>query len=90
MGFFFFGTDAVDQPAAVQGNSNRRSVSTLKPCAKDAYMLFQVAGAHIFIYMQLTLGASTSLYEISRLCCRHMDNVLNQNLGLSYVIYSNW
>ncbi|RMC10011.1 hypothetical protein DUI87_12806 [Hirundo rustica rustica] len=33
--------DAVDQPAAVQGNSNRRSVSTLKPCAKDAYMLFQ-------------------------------------------------
>ncbi|KAF4792345.1 hypothetical protein TURU_121228 [Turdus rufiventris] len=33
--------DAIDQPAAVQGNSNRRSVSTLKPCAKDAYMLFQ-------------------------------------------------
>ncbi|KAM4670946.1 protein MON2 homolog isoform 10-T13 [Amazona ochrocephala] len=33
--------DAIDQPVAVQGNSNRRSVSTLKPCAKDAYMLFQ-------------------------------------------------
>lgn len=49
-------------------------------------MLFQVAGAHIFIYMQLTLGASTSLYEISRLCCRHMDNVLNQNLGLMLFI----
>ncbi|RXN01795.1 Protein MON2-like, partial [Acipenser ruthenus] len=26
---------------AVQGNSNRRSSSTLRPCAKDAYMLFQ-------------------------------------------------
>ncbi|XP_052646763.1 protein MON2 homolog isoform X7 [Harpia harpyja] len=33
--------DTIDQPVAVQGNSNRRSVSTLKPCAKDAYMLFQ-------------------------------------------------
>ncbi|KAJ7411472.1 hypothetical protein BTVI_50191 [Pitangus sulphuratus] len=33
--------DIIDQPVAVQGNSNRRSVSTLKPCAKDAYMLFQ-------------------------------------------------
>ncbi|XP_030071694.1 LOW QUALITY PROTEIN: protein MON2 homolog [Microcaecilia unicolor] len=33
--------DAVDQPVPVPGNSNRRSVSTLKPCAKDAYMLFQ-------------------------------------------------
>uniref|UniRef100_G3UJW0 Protein MON2 homolog n=1 Tax=Loxodonta africana TaxID=9785 RepID=G3UJW0_LOXAF len=30
-----------EQPVLVQGNSNRRSVSTLKPCAKDAYMLFQ-------------------------------------------------
>ncbi|XP_078075818.1 protein MON2 homolog isoform X1 [Mustelus asterias] len=28
-------------PPAVQGNSNRRTVSTLRPCAKDAYMLFQ-------------------------------------------------
>ncbi|XP_029470899.1 protein MON2 homolog isoform X3 [Rhinatrema bivittatum] len=33
--------DSVDQPVPVPGNSNRRSVSTLKPCAKDAYMLFQ-------------------------------------------------
>ncbi|XP_064233358.1 protein MON2 homolog isoform X1 [Aotus nancymaae] len=33
--------DIVEQPVLVQGNSNRRSVSTLKPCAKDAYMLFQ-------------------------------------------------
>ncbi|XP_066865780.1 protein MON2 homolog isoform X3 [Kogia breviceps] len=33
--------DVVEQPVPVQGNSNRRSVSTLKPCAKDAYMLFQ-------------------------------------------------
>ncbi|XP_031754735.1 protein MON2 homolog isoform X3 [Xenopus tropicalis] len=33
--------DAVEQPVPVIGNSNRRSVSTLKPCAKDAYMLFQ-------------------------------------------------
>uniref|UniRef100_A0A3B4D2B4 Protein MON2 homolog n=1 Tax=Pygocentrus nattereri TaxID=42514 RepID=A0A3B4D2B4_PYGNA len=30
-----------EQPPAVQGNSNRRSVSTLRPSAKDAYMLFQ-------------------------------------------------
>lgn len=34
--------DIIEQPALVQANSNRRSVSTLKPCAKDAYMLFQV------------------------------------------------
>uniref|UniRef100_A0A8C0XD69 Protein MON2 n=1 Tax=Castor canadensis TaxID=51338 RepID=A0A8C0XD69_CASCN len=33
--------DIIEQPTLVQGNSNRRSVSTLKPCAKDAYMLFQ-------------------------------------------------
>ncbi|XP_057560080.1 protein MON2 homolog isoform X3 [Hippopotamus amphibius kiboko] len=33
--------DVIEQPVLVQGNSNRRSVSTLKPCAKDAYMLFQ-------------------------------------------------
>uniref|UniRef100_A0A2R9BKI0 Protein MON2 homolog n=1 Tax=Pan paniscus TaxID=9597 RepID=A0A2R9BKI0_PANPA len=33
--------DIMEQPVLVQGNSNRRSVSTLKPCAKDAYMLFQ-------------------------------------------------
>ncbi|XP_066447576.1 protein MON2 homolog isoform X1 [Eleutherodactylus coqui] len=33
--------DVVEQPVPVTGNSNRRSVSTLKPCAKDAYMLFQ-------------------------------------------------
>ncbi|XP_012587884.1 PREDICTED: protein MON2 homolog isoform X4 [Condylura cristata] len=33
--------DTVEQPVLIQGNSNRRSVSTLKPCAKDAYMLFQ-------------------------------------------------
>ncbi|KAG9335216.1 hypothetical protein JZ751_005571, partial [Albula glossodonta] len=32
----------VEQPPAVQGNSNRRSISTLRPSAKDAYMLFQV------------------------------------------------
>ncbi|XP_043944224.1 protein MON2 homolog [Protopterus annectens] len=31
----------VEHPVVVPGNSNRRSVSTLKPCAKDAYMLFQ-------------------------------------------------
>uniref|UniRef100_A0A8C3RVJ4 Protein MON2 homolog n=1 Tax=Chelydra serpentina TaxID=8475 RepID=A0A8C3RVJ4_CHESE len=31
----------IEQPVPVPGNSNRRSVSTLKPCAKDAYMLFQ-------------------------------------------------
>ncbi|MGH0162008.1 UNVERIFIED_CONTAM: hypothetical protein FKN15_042277 [Acipenser sinensis] len=31
----------IEQPPAVQGNSNRRSSSTLRPCAKDAYMLFQ-------------------------------------------------
>ncbi|KAM4676141.1 LOW QUALITY PROTEIN: protein MON2 homolog [Discoglossus pictus] len=33
--------DIVEQPTPVTGNSNRRSVSSLKPCAKDAYMLFQ-------------------------------------------------
>uniref|UniRef100_A0A8C7CDV7 Protein MON2 homolog n=1 Tax=Oncorhynchus kisutch TaxID=8019 RepID=A0A8C7CDV7_ONCKI len=33
--------DIVDQPPPVQGNTNRRSVSTLRPSAKDAYMLFQ-------------------------------------------------
>ncbi|XP_030891820.1 protein MON2 homolog isoform X7 [Leptonychotes weddellii] len=33
--------DIIEQPVLVQGNSNRRSVSTLQPCAKDAYMLFQ-------------------------------------------------
>nr|XP_028603631.1 protein MON2 homolog isoform X2 [Podarcis muralis] len=33
--------DIIEQPIGIQGNSNRRSVSTLKPCAKDAYMLFQ-------------------------------------------------
>uniref|UniRef100_A0A7N6ALB8 Protein MON2 homolog n=1 Tax=Anabas testudineus TaxID=64144 RepID=A0A7N6ALB8_ANATE len=31
----------VEQPPPVQGNTNRRSVSTLRPSAKDAYMLFQ-------------------------------------------------
>ncbi|KAG5830500.1 hypothetical protein ANANG_G00311320 [Anguilla anguilla] len=31
----------VEQLPSVQGNSNRRSVSTLRPSAKDAYMLFQ-------------------------------------------------
>ncbi|KAJ8401396.1 hypothetical protein AAFF_G00386270 [Aldrovandia affinis] len=31
----------VEQPPPVQGNSNRRSISTLRPSAKDAYMLFQ-------------------------------------------------
>ncbi|XP_066580371.1 protein MON2 homolog isoform X1 [Amia ocellicauda] len=31
----------VEHPPPVQGNSNRRSISTLRPCAKDAYMLFQ-------------------------------------------------
>ncbi|XP_025028528.1 protein MON2 homolog [Python bivittatus] len=31
----------IEEPVGIQGNSNRRSVSTLKPCAKDAYMLFQ-------------------------------------------------
>ncbi|XP_039503884.1 protein MON2 homolog isoform X1 [Pimephales promelas] len=31
----------MDEPPAVLGNSNRRSVSTLRPSAKDAYMLFQ-------------------------------------------------
>lgn len=53
--------DAIDQPVAVQGNSNRRSVSTLKPCAKDAYMLFQVVTEHVFVPLQLPLCASTSL-----------------------------
>ncbi|XP_041110331.1 protein MON2 homolog isoform X1 [Polyodon spathula] len=32
---------SIEQPPAVQGSSNRRSSSTLRPCAKDAYMLFQ-------------------------------------------------
>nr|XP_015208768.1 PREDICTED: protein MON2 homolog isoform X3 [Lepisosteus oculatus] len=31
----------MEQPPPVQGNSNRRSFSSLRPCAKDAYMLFQ-------------------------------------------------
>uniref|UniRef100_A0A673ATD1 Protein MON2 homolog n=1 Tax=Sphaeramia orbicularis TaxID=375764 RepID=A0A673ATD1_9TELE len=31
----------VEHPPPVQGNTNRRSVSTLRPSAKDAYMLFQ-------------------------------------------------
>ncbi|KAJ8394001.1 hypothetical protein AAFF_G00055340 [Aldrovandia affinis] len=31
----------VEQPLPVQGNSNRRSISMLRPSAKDAYMLFQ-------------------------------------------------
>ncbi|KAF7701871.1 hypothetical protein HF521_001154 [Silurus meridionalis] len=30
-----------EQPPVIQANSNRRSVSTLRPSAKDAYMLFQ-------------------------------------------------
>uniref|UniRef100_A0A672KSL5 Protein MON2 homolog n=1 Tax=Sinocyclocheilus grahami TaxID=75366 RepID=A0A672KSL5_SINGR len=30
-----------EEPPAVPGNSNRRSVSSLRPSAKDAYMLFQ-------------------------------------------------
>lgn len=30
------------EPPVIQANSNRRSVSTLRPSAKDAYMLFQV------------------------------------------------
>lgn len=32
----------MEPPPPVQGNTNRRSVSTLRPSAKDAYMLFQV------------------------------------------------
>lgn len=32
-----------EQPPPIQGNTNRRSVSTLRPSAKDAYMLFQVS-----------------------------------------------
>uniref|UniRef100_A0A7N8XF68 Protein MON2 homolog n=1 Tax=Mastacembelus armatus TaxID=205130 RepID=A0A7N8XF68_9TELE len=31
----------VEHPPPVHGNTNRRSVSTLRPSAKDAYMLFQ-------------------------------------------------
>lgn len=31
----------VEHPPPVQGNTNRRSVSTLRPSAKDTYMLFQ-------------------------------------------------
>uniref|UniRef100_A0A8C7CJ74 Protein MON2 homolog n=1 Tax=Oncorhynchus kisutch TaxID=8019 RepID=A0A8C7CJ74_ONCKI len=31
----------LSRPPPVQGNTNRRSVSTLRPSAKDAYMLFQ-------------------------------------------------
>ncbi|TRY98843.1 hypothetical protein DNTS_027857 [Danionella cerebrum] len=31
----------VEEAPLVQGNSNRRCVTTLRPCAKDAYMLFQ-------------------------------------------------
>ncbi|XP_056454243.1 protein MON2 homolog isoform X1 [Gadus chalcogrammus] len=31
----------MEQPPPIQGNTNRRSVSTLRPSAKDAYMLFQ-------------------------------------------------
>lgn len=37
-----FISDGDAHPPAVQGNSNRRTVSALRPCAKDAYMLFQV------------------------------------------------
>ncbi|XP_069760297.1 protein MON2 homolog isoform X6 [Narcine bancroftii] len=33
--------DSDNQPPIIQGNSNRRTISTLRPCAKDAYMLFQ-------------------------------------------------
>ncbi|XP_072124342.1 protein MON2 homolog isoform X2 [Mobula birostris] len=33
--------DSDSQPPVIQGNSNRRTISTLRPCAKDAYMLFQ-------------------------------------------------
>uniref|UniRef100_A0A4W3HLZ4 Protein MON2 homolog n=1 Tax=Callorhinchus milii TaxID=7868 RepID=A0A4W3HLZ4_CALMI len=33
--------DGGGQSVVIQGNSNRRSISTLRPCAKDAYMLFQ-------------------------------------------------
>ncbi|XP_048464033.1 protein MON2 homolog isoform X3 [Rhincodon typus] len=33
--------DDDSHPPVVQGNSNRRTISTLRPCAKDAYMLFQ-------------------------------------------------
>uniref|UniRef100_G3NHD7 Protein MON2 homolog n=1 Tax=Gasterosteus aculeatus aculeatus TaxID=481459 RepID=G3NHD7_GASAC len=32
---------SVEQPPPVQGNTNRRSVTMLRPSAKDAYMLFQ-------------------------------------------------
>uniref|UniRef100_A0ABM5GFU8 Protein MON2 homolog n=1 Tax=Pogona vitticeps TaxID=103695 RepID=A0ABM5GFU8_9SAUR len=41
--------DVNEQPIGIQGNSNRRSVSTLRPCAKDAYMLFQVTECEIFL-----------------------------------------
>uniref|UniRef100_A0A3B3QB26 Protein MON2 homolog n=1 Tax=Paramormyrops kingsleyae TaxID=1676925 RepID=A0A3B3QB26_9TELE len=42
--FFFSGAPPAgveEQPQPVQGNTSRRSVSTLRPSAKDAYMLFQ-------------------------------------------------
>ncbi len=40
--FYPLAAGLTEEPPAVQGNSNRRSVSTLRPSAKDAYMLFQV------------------------------------------------
>lgn len=46
-----FNTGFIEEPVGNQGNSNRRSVSTLKPCAKDAYMLFQVLTLHFFKFM---------------------------------------
>lgn len=39
---YVYPSGIVEQPPPVQGNTNRRSVSTLRPSAKDAYMLFQV------------------------------------------------
>lgn len=55
-----FSAGLTEEPPAVQGNSNRRSVSTLRPSAKDAYMLFQVRHLSITVHQRLTKHSRVS------------------------------
>lgn len=58
--FHPFTAGLTEEPPAVQGNSNRRSVSTLRPSAKDAYMLFQVRHLSITVHQRLTKHSRVS------------------------------
>lgn len=55
----FMGPGIVEHPPPVQGNTNRRSVTTLRPSAKDAYMLFQV----------YPVGGSSFLHSVTLCSC---------------------